>query len=429
MENSLQIDELKKLQIESITKRLKGSVSSIDILNWLNNFEIKDQTKALTVLSKLDYITEHELVELLNERLRKIINDNPQNYNILIHPSGEYGKSGTLMIYYLKKTPCFTENSDRIQFYETHKFFKNEKKNFKIKPNSILVILDDFMGSGLSFINYYKTFVEPQVASIPNINKHYILSIFHLDRAKKAITKKYGSKLQLVSEVKYPAFSYKKSIFGYREKMLPVREFAHKYGEDLFSITDRVTHIEKKHPLGYENSQALIIFPYNPPNNSLPIFWSSKNKWKALFPRSQYEKINKSKAFRKELAFDLGLLRNSEVADVFYSGTKDIGWKSFNFVTKTDFAIFAILNMIRQKRAVPIICQELGITESDFKIYIAEGITKGVFNADESITEYGENLYFDAVKKLKYLKREYKQTLEFNIQDINYVPKTFKGRS
>ena len=55
MENSLQIDELKKLQIESITKRLKGSVSSIDILNWLNNFEIKDQAKALTVLSKLDW--------------------------------------------------------------------------------------------------------------------------------------------------------------------------------------------------------------------------------------------------------------------------------------------------------------------------------------------------------------------------------------
>ncbi|MBL7921660.1 MAG: hypothetical protein JNJ40_15205 [Bacteroidia bacterium] len=424
-----QIDEVIKLQVESISKRLKGSVSSIDIINWLGNFHEKDHLKALIVLSKLEYISEHELVELLNERLENIITSTPADHNFIIHPSGEYGKSGTLMIYYLKKTPCYVTNADRIQFYETYKFFKNEKKQFRIKPKSVLIILDDFLGSGYSLLSYYKTYVAPQVLAIPNIVKQYVLSIFHLRRAESLFKKTYGSKLLLVSAEKYPAFSYKKSIFGYREKMLPIREFAHEYGKNLFSLPNRETGKEDIFPLGYENSQALIVFPYNPPNNTLPIIWSNKANWNPLYPRSQQIKINKSKAFRKDLAHNLGLLRHSEVADALYSGSRDLGWKSFNFITKTDFALFAILNLLKKKRPIPLICQELGITENDFNEIILSGINKGIFNADNSITEYGEDIYFDAVKKLKYLKRDNIKELEFKNYKIDYVPKTFNGRS
>lgn len=256
-----QIDEVIKLQVESIAKRLKGSVSSIDIINWLNNFKEKDQANALTVLSKLEYISEHELVELLNERLEKIITSTPADHNFIIHPSGEYGKSGTLMIYYLKKTPCYVANAGRIQFYETYKFFKNEKKQFRIKSKSVLIILDDFLGSGNSLLTYYKAYVAPQVLTIPNIVKQYVLSIFHLRRAESLIKKTYGSKLHLVSAEKYPAFSYKKSIFGYREKMLPLREFA-----DLHTILRLPTGIF------YANGvKANVLFFDNKP--------ASKNPW------------------------------------------------------------------------------------------------------------------------------------------------------
>jgi hypothetical protein len=430
MKDKLKIEELVKLQIESISKRLKLSVSPIEIINWLDNFKEKDHNKALTVLSKLEYITEYELIELLNERLEKIISITPTDHNFIIHPNGEYGKSGTLMVYYLKKTPCYSINSERIIFYETHRFFKNEKRLLRIKPKSVLVILDDFMGSGNSFISYYKTFVEPQVSSITNIVSQYMLSIFHLRRAENLIKKTYGNKLTLVSSEKYPAFSYKNSIFGYRGKMLPIREFAYEYGKNLFDLTDRVTGDEKNFPLGFENSQALIIFPYNPPNNTLPIIWSNKNNWNPLYPRSQHEKINKSKALRKKLAYYMGLLKDTEVANVLYSGSRNLGWKSINFITKTDFELFAILNMIKQKRPVPIICQELGITETDFDIVILDGVNKGIFNKDKSISDYGENLYFNALKKRKYLKKDSTiEEPEFKIRNIDYVPKIFNGRS
>ena len=430
MKKNTEIDELTINRIELIVKELKNSVSGIDILNWLNNFKQEDRSKALTILSKLEYISEYELIELLNERLKKILLSTSKDCNFIIHPIGEYGKSGTLMIYYIRKTPCFIENLMRFEFFESYNSFKKNKKNSKIKSNSVLIVLDDFLGSGFSLINYYKTYISPQVIAIPQIIEQYLVSIYHLDKAEKNIKRELGSNLKLISERKFPAFSDTTSIFGYRAKMLPIRELAFKYGKNLFSISNRETKKVEFFPLGYENSQALIIFPYNPPNNTLPIIWSSKAGWKPLYPRSQSEKINRSKALRKGLAHVLGLLHHSsEASEVLFSGSRDLGWKSFNFITKTDFTIFAILNMLKQKRPVGIICQELGIAESDFQNYIAEGVIRDIFNPDGSITIFGEKIYNDALKKLKYLKIEKNATKEFKIFDINYVPKIFNGRS
>jgi hypothetical protein len=43
--------------------------------------------------------------------------------------------------------------------------------------------------------------------------------------------------------------------------------------------------LEPKHPLGYEDSQALVCFEARCPNNTLPILWKNGPSWEALFPR------------------------------------------------------------------------------------------------------------------------------------------------
>ena len=43
--------------------------------------------------------------------------------------------------------------------------------------------------------------------------------------------------------------------------------------------------LEKKYPLGYKDTQALIVFYLGCPNNSLPILWSQNSSWSPLFPR------------------------------------------------------------------------------------------------------------------------------------------------
>ncbi|WP_219605177.1 phosphoribosyltransferase-like protein, partial [Vibrio parahaemolyticus] len=80
----------------------------------------------------------------------------------------------------------------------------------------------------------------------------------------------------LPSECK--VFSEASEVFTEREERQYAQSICTKYGSQL----------QKMHPLGYQDSQLLVVFKDNCPNNSLPILWSSSNrpKWIPLFNRS-----------------------------------------------------------------------------------------------------------------------------------------------
>ena len=76
------------------------------------------------------------------------------------------------------------------------------------------------------------------------------------------------------------AFHPEAGIYQTAEERIAARELAGEVGAVL----------EKHHPLGWEGSQALVVFPDWAPNNSLPILWkegrSYKGRlWTPLFPR------------------------------------------------------------------------------------------------------------------------------------------------
>lgn len=74
------------------------------------------------------------------------------------------------------------------------------------------------------------------------------------------------------------AFSEDSVIFDNIEQFTTAQSVARLYGSKL----------QKMHPLGFNNSQLLVVFKDNCPNNTLPIFWetSSNPKWIPLFKRS-----------------------------------------------------------------------------------------------------------------------------------------------
>jgi hypothetical protein len=78
------------------------------------------------------------------------------------------------------------------------------------------------------------------------------------------------------------AFSNNSEIFPDSRMRELVKELSKRYGDKLYH----------KGPLGYDESQALIVFPHNTPNNTLPIIWASHRNektigvpWNPLFER------------------------------------------------------------------------------------------------------------------------------------------------
>ena len=180
----------------------------------------------------------------------------------------------------------------------------------------------------------------------------------------------------------------------------------------------------------------MVGFFYGSPNNTLPIFWqesSTEFKWVSLLPRFNHHKISKARDFRKNISFELSLLQEfgtNRIRKEFVTYEITRGEKKFDSVNHIDFSLYAILKLKREGFSDFNICQRLGILHSDYLEYLSIGKKKGIFNKKLEISLKGLELYSDAKKCIKNsFNFKYENRNSCNIKEINYIPKTFNGKS
>ena len=255
------------------------------------------------------------------------------------------------MIYYLKKTLTH-KNSKRVLIIE-----KDDIAS--IPANSILVLVDDFAGTGKSIEDFYNN-ISPR---LPSIHSKYALTVAFLERAEKKLA---ALDIVTIGNKRLPAFSARGSVFGYPPRMKALREFCFKYGNMLFpeeSYKLKHSHI---HPLGFLNTQGLIGFEHSIPNNTLPIIWADKmptGNWIPLFPRSGKGWIERSMAFKRNQfywmaqMFKLGLNKRIFSLDEQYS-TETIKLVSLLQLKKIKVGSINSIFYFLHKAAEPFNCLE-----------------------------------------------------------------------
>jgi len=435
-------------KIERIIQTLKESVNYVDILNWLNNFDHEHWDLALEVLDQFEYYNDNDIISYYDEQLSQIYNDTNTYYselkenlkvlpsddikkksskrhsrkkiknginNLILHPIGDFGKSGTAMIYFATHTPTYSNKSNKFTVAKS----PNE---IKIKNNFLplqLILLDDFIGSGKSLVDYVNDELLPCLnkKGIKKVRLH-VLSVIIMESAIDYITQKSQLKdVEFYGQIRPKSFSKNSSIFGYRPRMIPVREFCYKYGGGLFKKMDYSAKppILVDHRLGFRNSQALVAFSHTIPNNTLPIIWSVKKNWTPLFPRNTKARIQQSKELKKESIFWITIAEKLNISKLFN--------RSENVYSTENIKLICYIRLLKKGLSRMSIGLQLNLSESELLELIDLGYKRGVLTEEGNLAKYGAQLYNEILRVSNRKKSE-----PFQPNDIVYLPKTFRGR-
>jgi hypothetical protein len=229
--------------------------------------------------------------------------------------------------------------------------------------------------------------------------------------------------VKIIGNERNAAFSSTGSPFGYREKMLPIREmcFKYAYAKKLCTtpkrnkITNIVKHINS--PLGYENTQALTIFEHSTPNNTLPIIWSSRSKWWPLFPRIANDRINIFKAEKEQAYFWIRLFEKLNLKGILPDKN--------NFYSQKNLKLIILTRLLKRNLSLVTISNIMNTSMNELDSIIQGGIQSGILTKDGNISQLGNSLY----EKISKQSRRNLYNQPTPNESLVYIPSKFRGKT
>lgn len=294
----------------------KNNILRPMVEKWLDNFESsanglsKEQSHALYLLSNFLYFDVREIRELLRslyrdkfrnqllQQCRRSLGDSKDSNEVFKMFDEELSKtrflgvgnpseSGTHLLYFFRQENDLSKD----QFLNHFKIFSRDKsclgRRLRLRNPAIerYIFIDDICGTGTQAIEYS----EEIVANIKYANRAiqvYYLTLFATrDGMNKVKDESLFDVVDCVFEfdASFKCFSDESRYF-LPQLNLPVEK---SFAEKMSKKYGRKLTASEAHCLGYKNSQLLIGFYHNTPDNTLPIIWCSDSNWHPIFKRYQ----------------------------------------------------------------------------------------------------------------------------------------------
>lgn len=246
--------EVEKELVYQIQK-WKDHIDKNQIESWLYNFETaEDKRMALMLLDKLQYISSRQLIPgvvTTNHKINSLLGDGGDR----VHSAIGNITSGSHHSLKIFQENCGLSEKSFVEFD-------------KLEPSKekVLILFDDFIGTGKTFIKFY----EEKKAIFDEFKQVVYACPFAFKKGidyiqdKSNVTVIYS---QLISESQQVD-----QIEGLEPGK--ILEFLDKYKD----------RIPDQYRYGYDECKIIFTFENNIPNNTIGIFWYSKN-WTPLLQR------------------------------------------------------------------------------------------------------------------------------------------------
>lgn len=405
--------EIEKRIEDIVSVRFYNQITPYDVIRWLFNFEDEDVELAVHLLEHVIFLRDDEVKGRLYEQILKL----PKNTRKHIVPLGKPGKSGAAISYWIHGL-MKRNDLQSMNFHSSVEAFISYRNSVAWETlNDVVVYVDDFIGSGGSVVKALslEKRVRSEVLSDACSGRLYFVAAIVMDNGYSRITQDISGAVILGGSY-CKGFNPHKKVFGSYFKTKAVREMCYKYGEQLY----------KDWPLGFENTQSLVLMQHSSPNNTVPVLWSDNQyqgrKWNPLVPRNNLLKIERAYTDRNSVYRWLSCLKK-----IFVGGSEYVDF-SLLFTTSNFNLVFILLCLIRRKSEA-FIYNAMGISYMEMERLWQEGMDKKIWDSKHKPTSLALNEYKDAIKRYKLLRDEGRQEFSptFDEKDNIYIPETFRG--
>lgn len=406
--------EIEKRIENIVSVRFYNQITPYDVIRWLFNFDDEDVELAVQLLEHVVFLRDDDVKGRLYEQVMKLPKDRTKH----IVPLGKPGKSGAAISYWIHGL-MKRNDLQRMNFHSSVEAFISYRNSVAWETlNDVVVYVDDFIVSGGSVVEALsldKKRVRPEVLSDAYSGRLYVIAAIVMDNGYSKISQDISGAI-ILGDLHCKGFDPHKKVFGSYFKTKAVREMCYKYGKQLF----------KDFPLGYENTQSLVLMQHSSPNNTIPVLWSDSQyqgrNWNPLVPRNNLLKIKRAYTDRTSVYRWLSCLKK-----IFVGGSESVDFGLL--FTKSNFnLVFILICLIRRKSEV-FIYNAMGISFVEMERLWQEGMDKGIWDSKHNPTSLALNEYKDAMKRYKILRDEGRQ--EFcpilDEKDNIYIPETFRG--
>jgi hypothetical protein len=389
---SKEIVQVFSMEVDHILNKLDATIKVENVTKWLNNFADEDRISALEILDRLRFVSEWEQFGIAHGIIEEILGNVADNTLLYFCPIAKYGKSATQFSYYIAKSSAFQllERQERA-FFLMH---EQELSTVIFDENSVVIFFDDFFGSGGSFVTYYEYFLSKVSLDFARVKHVFAACGLYMERAFSKITA-LDTRIVIIGELHDKIFGNPPAMFVSQSQIEQKKEIAKRYGDTKFLFKGRT----RNHGLGYKDSEALLAFPYMPPNNTLPIIWSANGGWYPLLPRRHDDILRKLSEYKQQLSFAAAKMHLDlpPEFDQFYN------------VTAVKFIIFGILRMIGKKISHPQIALLMGIDLRTFGVFMKRAQDMGYVGENYLLTPNGVLVLNNVLEHVKAYKEERKK--------------------
>jgi len=291
-EEEIEIKHNEIVKLTATWKTYKGAEITTDkVRNWLEQFnDVHEKRLMFTILENIKFYNALEVREKLEELFSLVRVELNKASKQRVIQQGKT-KRNDILVSYLDKNPAKSGAEYAKLFVEGNAIYKDNstepdkivQKIDELKTINAIVFIDDFIGSGKTIIANLGKFLNENGEFITSKQIVIIIGVITgFQDAKHRIEEFIESKNINCSIKLLVPLDNSDKCFDESSKILTKPIDREKARRICYTIGLK---LEQKQPLGYENCQALVVFPNTCPNNSLPILWKETNDWKPIFKR------------------------------------------------------------------------------------------------------------------------------------------------